>query len=181
MLGNVDGTVERAVGVVVGALVVLEIEEVQIDVELACVHQLDERRVELAVHRGAAGAQRFHVDGYGGSPLGFLAIPFVGDYEAGLVVGVSRLGTDFLELAIGLVHGHVALLATAAGVGRPHSLVYGESSDGHQHHNNGHHNAADDGLLLTLLGCLLGPCLLCGLLGRSALSACGTLGLTLRI
>ena len=43
------------------------------------------------------------------------------------------------------------------------------------------HNAADDGLLLTLLGCLLGPCLLCGLLGRSALSACGTLGLTLRI
>ena len=106
MLGNVDGTVEHAVGVVVGALVVLEIEEVQIDVELACVHQLDERRVELAVHRGAAGAQRFHVDGYGGSPLGFLAIPFVGDYEAGLVVGVSRLGTDFLELAIGLVHGH---------------------------------------------------------------------------
>ena len=44
MLGNVDGTVEHAVGVVVGALVVLEIEEVQIDVELACVHQLDERR-----------------------------------------------------------------------------------------------------------------------------------------
>ena len=38
---------------------------------------------------------------------------FVGDYEAGLVVGVSRLGTDFLELAIGLVHGHVALLVVA--------------------------------------------------------------------
>lgn len=32
MLGNVDGTVEHAVGVVVGALVVLEIEEVQDEV-----------------------------------------------------------------------------------------------------------------------------------------------------
>ena len=114
-------------------------------------------------------------------PLGFLAIPFVGDYEAGLVVGVGRLGTDFLELAIGLVHGHVALLATAAGVGRPHSLVYGESSDGHQHHNNGHHNAADDGLLLTLLGCLLGPCLLCGLFSCATFSASSTLGLVLLI
>ena len=153
----------------------------QIDVELAGVHQLDERRVKLAVHRGAAGAQRLHVDGNGGRPFGLLTVPLARDHEAGLVIGVGRLGTDFLELAIGLVHGHVALLATAAGVGRPHSLVYGESSDGHQHHNNGHHNAADDGLLLTFLSRLLGPCLLGGLLGRSVLSACGTLGLTLRI
>ena len=181
MLGNVDGTVEHAVGVVVEALVVLEIEEVQIDVELAGVHQLDERLIELAVHRGTAGAQRFHIDGYGGSPLGLLAIPFVGDHEAGLVVGVSRLGADFLELAVGLVHGHVALLATAAGVGRLHGLVYGESSDGHQHHDNGHHNAADDGLLLTLLGCLFGLRLLGRRLGRTSLGAGGALSLTLRI
>ena len=32
-----------------------------------------------------------------------------------------------------------------------------------------------------IAGLIIGPCLLCGLLGRSALSACGTLGLTLRI
>ena len=176
MLGNVDGTVERAVGVVVGALVVLEIEEVQIDVELAGVHQLDERRVKLAVHRGAAGAQRLHVDGDGRSVIDFLRVALVGDKEAGLVAGFGGLGLDFVDFAVRLVHSHAGLFARVC---RVHSLVYGESSDGHQHHDDGHNDATNKSLLLTLFGGLRGLDLQSRFFGCTAFGASGTFGLTL--